>query len=527
MDQLNKLRLLAGIPIRQPAPKPLREARAVPKTRMELTPKTEEAMKARVLAITAAAKHVKSAITALENIPAVDFMGDVPHLIEELEYVLNGDHGEGGLASLATMYQSDYRSWKRSTNKAAKAAQASAPVAEAVDREMLGDEDPTRDFDEFDPEKPEIEYNDVEGEDPDAPADGEEFDFDAEGGEDEVPEDPAAFADASADADAAAFGQKGGDEKVDAAIAALKAGFTGSDEASADEFDFDAAGEDLEAVPGEEGSDMPAGDGEDEFADDEFDGPGEPLPGEDPGAVGEEEPGYGEDDGELDQFGEAVTPYREYKVGRMPTVNGTPDYPGQQVGAQRGVTHPKAVAVRKEVADRIKATRAMPGGREELARARDKRRYMQKPTSTGISYESVEDKTFFNNSEETTAVPGDKDKKVKVPPSIKTQLQDLISKVENDMKYLKVNDRDARWFSEALVAAYQQLLTHLNDGSMYDIKKAQIYMTSLMGPILHTLPPEVVKFIARGGEPSSVSDFMKPVEPKYPVTGKAFKPEGE
>lgn len=119
----------------------------------------------------------------------------------------------------------------------------------------------------------------------------------------------------------------------------------------------------------------------------------------------------------------------------------------------------------------------------------------------------------------------DHDKKVTVPAALKTALRDQAAQARKEAKELGVADRDAKWFYENLAKMFEELLGHLEGGTVLDIKKAQIFMTSLMGPMLHKIPAEVVSFVAKGGADRTLKDYMKPVDKKYPVTGKMYKGE--
>ena len=56
--------------------------------------------------------------------------------------------------------------------------------------------------------------------------------------------------------------------------------------------------------------------------------------------------------------------------------------------------------------------------------------------------------------------------------------------------------------------AFQTILDHLNEGSIMDIKHAQIFATTLMGPMLHKIPDNVWDFISNGGQKRSLKDYM-------------------
>lgn len=102
---LERMLEIAGVP----AVKKLDEARTVPLTRGELSPKDEKNLSAKAKHLTNARNHLVSAVKALENIPSTDFMGDVPHFINEIETVIKGDSsGAGGIDELLKIYEREH-----------------------------------------------------------------------------------------------------------------------------------------------------------------------------------------------------------------------------------------------------------------------------------------------------------------------------------------------------------------------------------------------------------------------------------
>lgn len=111
---------------------------------------------------------------------------------------------------------------------------------------------------------------------------------------------------------------------------------------------------------------------------------------------------------------------------------------------------------------------------------------------------------------------------IKIPKYVTKGLKDAIAdfrKSEKDeSKRNKGFAKDAQWLYRDSANAFEELLELLN-GSLYDFKLAQVKMTSLMGPMLHKIPPKIVKFLASGGEPQSLKSYMTEVPKKYPITG--------
>jgi hypothetical protein len=77
-------------------------------------------------------------------------------------------------------------------------------------------------------------------------------------------------------------------------------------------------------------------------------------------------------------------------------------------------------------------------------------------------------------------------------------------------------DWDSKNFHENLANAFDTLNGFLEKGTVYGIKEAQVFMTSLMGPILHKIPADVVKYVAAGGTQRSLKSYVNDV--KAPVT---------
>ncbi len=106
---------------------------------------------------------------------------------------------------------------------------------------------------------------------------------------------------------------------------------------------------------------------------------------------------------------------------------------------------------------------------------------------------------------------GDFENKIKVPASIKNQLKEQIKIIERDLKTISVTNKEATQFYKDLQNAFEQLLNYLNEGTVNGIKNAQIFMSSLMGPMLHKIPDDVITFIAKGGKSKSLKDYMNKI----------------
>lgn len=106
----------------------------------------------------------------------------------------------------------------------------------------------------------------------------------------------------------------------------------------------------------------------------------------------------------------------------------------------------------------------------------------------------------------------DHETKVRVPAEIKSALRNEIADIRKKIDTLGGNDRDSKQFYIDLSNAFEELLGYLEIGTVIGIKKAQIFMPTLMGPILHKIPAEVVNFIAQGGQQRSLKDYVNKVK---------------
>jgi|GEM_PF-3823902 len=80
-----------------------------PRTRKELAPKTKANLKKRAVAFKKAVDFIDSALKELAKIPPVDFMGDIPHFQEKMQFLVDGEYGEGGMRSLVKGYEQDVK----------------------------------------------------------------------------------------------------------------------------------------------------------------------------------------------------------------------------------------------------------------------------------------------------------------------------------------------------------------------------------------------------------------------------------
>lgn len=113
----------------------------------------------------------------------------------------------------------------------------------------------------------------------------------------------------------------------------------------------------------------------------------------------------------------------------------------------------------------------------------------------------------------------DLNSEIKVPNGIKQSLKTEIEKARKEAQRLDTRDKDASYFYKDLAKAFEDLLGHIEKGTRYDIKQAQIFAQTLMGPMLHKIPTDVWKYLTNGGETRSLKSYMQEVPKKYPITG--------
>ena len=122
-------------------------------------------------------------------------------------------------------------------------------------------------------------------------------------------------------------------------------------------------------------------------------------------------------------------------------------------------------------------------------------------------------------SEQDQSGGNDHERKLPCPARIKNLLKTEANDARAKAKKLSVSDREDAYFYDDLANAFDDLYNHLDGGTVYDVKKAQIFMTSLIGPILHKIPADVVNWVAKGGQQRSLKSYMTKVDAKYPITG--------
>lgn len=107
--------------------------------------------------------------------------------------------------------------------------------------------------------------------------------------------------------------------------------------------------------------------------------------------------------------------------------------------------------------------------------------------------------------DKTPAVVTPQPQKTKVPAFIKKDLSDAIKHFKDESSRLKIHDEANALFQEQIADALERIEDLIHN----DIKQAQIFITTLMGPILHKIPSSVCKFIYSGGDNSLKTFFNK------------------
>lgn len=108
----------------------------------------------------------------------------------------------------------------------------------------------------------------------------------------------------------------------------------------------------------------------------------------------------------------------------------------------------------------------------------------------------------------------EENQKVKVPSNIKSALKEAIKAFKADAAK-QGNTHTARENAQMMMdtaEAFQEILNHLEEATVMDIKHAQIFTQTLMGPMLHKLPDGVWDFLTNGGQKRSLKDYMIKVE---------------
>lgn len=396
MKQLNKMRLLCGLPIDPTIEKTekvevVTEARKVPLRKSELDPKDEKTLNKGIAGIKSAIKHIEQAVKALDKVPATDFTGDVARYIQELEDMVE-DHD--GMKAHLEICEANLRKFKR---------EESAKRREE-EEEALANVDVSQD----------------------AVTEGKHSDMAYQSGYEDA--------------------MKGREQQNATDVYGPDSAHYYSG--------YDAGLKDKKNKVGEV------------------------------------------DDG--GHFADATGPGR-YDADEKDVKESVHFYKDDYEDFEQDDSKPVNVSDGSSNSEQVFDEPMDPKNTKD-----------ESPTQL---------RTGDEKSEQDQSDGHDLEAKVTVPASIKASLKKEINDIKKEAERLDVANKDASYFYNDMAKAFEDLLDHLEGGTRYDMKQAQIYAQSLMGPMLHKLPADVWKFIANGGEPRSLKDYMKPIDKKFPITG--------
>lgn len=495
----NKLRRLAGIPVdlsvpanakgtvRLPA-KMIAEHAKVPQHRGELAPKTKDNMRARV-------NHAKKALEALEqardelmDLPAVDYMEDIPTVIKQLHQILHGEDGTGGVHHLHRKYKNDFDS---------------TTFPEDIEEEKRKEEE--------------------ERQAQEAGITGDEKDTSKKKKTNEsVSSNPAP--DTKVKSDGLGFEK----QKVDPSKENKKPFklAPGSDtttmyQAKEDESNVakdprDAKGEHVEEsdkpewlekaeVKAEEKEGKPVSDSEKKKVKSEEEEKVDDVHAEDPEQ---------DEQAVKDHDGDSVNETKKPKWLEKAEVKAE-----KKDGDKVSKKEEKKVGVKESGQGPLFARDA------GHAKHGSTERYPSwAPGTKPVNVVTDEEPSIYypngskNESPNQLATnPYNENQKVAVPAKIKNQLKEQAVEARKLAETFNMRkDWDSKNFHENLADAYETLVNFLNKETIYGIKEAQVFMTSLMSPMMNKIPPDVIKFIAAGGTLRSLKSYVNDV--KNPTT---------
>jgi len=100
------------------------------------------------------------------------------------------------------------------------------------------------------------------------------------------------------------------------------------------------------------------------------------------------------------------------------------------------------------------------------------------------------------------------EKKVSVPSNVVSELKAKIAEYDREAENFKNSDDARASFAMTAADAMKTLLDLLQAGTVADIKKASVHLTSLMSPITNNIPASVIKFVSYQGEKPSLKDLF-------------------
>lgn len=545
MHKLNELRLLAGIVIDPKLEKTQRidEQRTVPMKRGDLRPKDTKHMGKRVRQLEIAIGFIKKAINALERAPAVDFSGDIPYYLGELEDLLSSEGGQAGLETLLKIYRKEHekqnkRSGVIAEGKDDKTTKKSKEQKEAEDR--AAEEDRQKHSVKEDEELEEMHGRTERmlkamGEDPEKHKREEQ---------------------AKKEAKKKAKEAKKVEESEDMKLGDVKEGsaYPGCEnEEEDDTYAKDIKGKKVKNYPGREkcqgnkGNKTAKG-----MAESHVDTDKDKKVKDKSGKIWKvlsSGKGEGEDEVyhlECPNTGKKATKKASEIVNENAKTIMASDYEFKHVYGAKDYPH----KLKKRPSQKDKYDQYDVGDTGKvLVHVSDK-----KKTTEGVDYYSDDsypeshegDDTGVRNTvgKEQYYPVGDKDEspqqtkdgmhepyyseqdqtkcdlenKIKVPSSILQSLQKEIDQAKAEADKIDVRDKEGALFHRDMAKAFGDLQTHIKKGTVYDMKQAQVYFQSLKSPMMYKVPADVVKFLAHGGQPRSLKAHYQEVK-GFPKTG--------
>ena len=100
---------------------------------------------------------------------------------------------------------------------------------------------------------------------------------------------------------------------------------------------------------------------------------------------------------------------------------------------------------------------------------------------------------------------------VKVPSSITKILESRAKDAREHSEKLPVTHTDDKQFYSDLATMFEDLNSYLKSGTTQDIKMANVFMNTLMGPMLNEIPTEVSRFITYGGTHAPLKSFVNSI----------------
>jgi hypothetical protein len=104
----------------------------------------------------------------------------------------------------------------------------------------------------------------------------------------------------------------------------------------------------------------------------------------------------------------------------------------------------------------------------------------------------------------------DYETKVKFPSKLRSAMTSAISEFRANAERQgsgHTAQENAQLYADT-ADAFEKLLGHLEAGTVQELKNAQVFAQTLMGPMLHKLPAGVWDYITNGGQKKTLKDYM-------------------